>query len=310
MRPVLAVVLGYSLCLAVYAQEALSTHNCVNQLSEKKKSELVSYIVKKYRLSPGVKVALVTDKEINRACYRALTFEGKSPVNTWRVTLYLSPDQKFLTDELFDITVDPWEDERRKAELLMEDLVQNKGASTGPKGAVVTIVVFSDFECPYCRNFADILHQVLVEEKDRVRLVFHHLPLSMHPWARSAAEGAACAQLQSAEAFWAVHDYLFAHQDEITADNLKQKVDVLVKDVKGLDFSEFQNCEQNQMSLGLVLRDMNLASSNSVTATPTLFINGHRVQGIKDAAQLRQLIAEAEEEIRPDRAASSSTIAH
>lgn len=97
-------------------------------------------------------------------------------------------------------------------------------------------------------------------------------------------------------AFWPIHDYLFAHQEEITLENLKQKVATFAKGVKGLDFSEFQNCQENQMSLGLVLRDMNMASANNVAATPTLFINGHRIQGIKGAADLRELIADADAE--------------
>ncbi len=136
--------------------------------------------------------------------------------------MYLSPDGRFLTNELFDTTVDPVEEERRKAAALMAGLVPNKGASKGLDHAPVTIVEFSDFECPFCRRFADLMKQVLPAEKNQVRIVFHHFPLSMHPWARAAAEGAACARLQSSEAFWAMHDQLFQHQQEINANNVKQ----------------------------------------------------------------------------------------
>jgi len=68
------------------------------------------------------------------------------------------------------------------------------------------------------------------------------------------------------------------------------------KDIKGLDVNSFQSCLENEMSLGLVFRDMSLASANEVNATPTLFINGHRVAGVKSADDLRQLIAEAAKE--------------
>jgi predicted DsbA family dithiol-disulfide isomerase len=294
MRVSLACALTCNFFFALGAQPASESHDCATALSEQKKSDLAKYVIRKYRISPSVSVKLTHTKAVGATCYRELLFEGESPVNTWRLTLYLSPDQRFLTDELFDTTVDPREDERRKAESLMSDLAQNKGASKGPETAPVTIVAFSDFQCPYCRRLADILREVLPEEKNRVRVVFHHLPLSIHTWARSAAEGAACAQLQSPGAFWSMHDYLFAHQDEITPENIKQKLAALAKDVEGLNLSEFQDCVGNQMSLGLVLRDMNLASANNVTATPTLFINGRRVQGIKDATQLKQLVADAE----------------
>ena len=82
---------------------------------------------------------------------------------------------------LFDTTVDPAQEQRRKAEALMAGLVQNKGASKGSDLAPVTIVEFSDFECPFCRKFADLMKQVLPAEKDRVGIVFHHMPLSIHP---------------------------------------------------------------------------------------------------------------------------------
>jgi len=118
----------------------------------------------------------------------------------------------------------------------------------------------------------------------------------MHAWARIAAEGAACAQLQNSEAFWAVHDRLFQEQREITAENAKAKITEIAHVAPHLDFASFQTCLDEEMSLGLVLRDINLASSNNVNATPTIFINGHRLQGVKDAAQLRELISAAVKE--------------
>ena len=149
-----------------------------------------------------------------------------------------------------------------------------------------------------CGKLANIMEQVLPVEKDQVRVVFHHMPLSMHPWAQTAAEGAACAQLQGSNPFWAMHDQLFHHQQEITAENVKQKLIAFAGQAPGLDVAGFKTCLDNEMSLGLVFRDMNLASANNVEATPTLFINGHRVSGVKDSAQLHQLITQAKSEAR------------
>src|SRR5690348_565714 len=123
------------------------------------------------------------------------------------------------------------------------------------------------------------------------------MPLPMHPWARAAAERAACAQLQGSDSFWKMHDQLFKNQETITPDNIKSKLVEFARGVPTLQLEDFQNCLQNQMSLGLVLRDGDLASTNGVDATPTLFINGNRITGIKDEAQLRQLIREAEKEV-------------
>jgi protein-disulfide isomerase len=258
-----------------------------------KEITLIEYLRKQYKIGEEQGVKLTKQQPIANSCYSELTFEGTSSMKSWQLTLYLSPDQRFLTGELFDTTLDPIEQERKKAAELMTSLAQNKGASRGPELAPVTIVEFSDFQCPYCRKFAEIMEQILPSEKDNVRVVFHHLPLSMHPWARLAAEGAACAQLQSSEAFWSLHAQLFHHQQEITPGNIKDKLTEFAQGTKLIDPKTFQSCVDNQMSLGLVFRDMDLASSNQVTGTPTLFVNGHRVAGVKDAAQLRQLISEA-----------------
>ena len=188
------------------------------------KVAITKYLRSQYKLVDQTNFKLIKEELLEGTCYRQLTFEGDTAVKKWTIVLYLTPDLRFLTGQLFDITVDPVEEERRKAKLLMSDLAKNKGASQGPDNALVTIVEFSDFECPYCQKFANILNDVLPGEKDRVRVVFHHMPLSMHPWARTAAEGAACAQLQGSEAFWAIHNQIFRHQREITPNNVKQKV--------------------------------------------------------------------------------------
>jgi protein-disulfide isomerase len=132
--------------------------------------------------------------------------------------------------------------------------------------------------------------EVLPTVPGKVRVVFHHLPLGMHPWARVAAEGAACAQFQGSTYFWEMQQRIFLRQSEITTENVKAKLLEIAHATVGPDFNAFQTCVDNEMSLGLVLRDIDLASSNNVNATPTLFINGRRVQGVKDAKQLREII--------------------
>ncbi len=301
-RADLLIALTLGLCPIAAAQ------NCP-ALSVGKKSALVEYVRKEYKLDSGAGLKIVQDEPVKGSCYHDLIFEGKSSVKTWQITMYLSPDGRFLTGELFDTTIDPAQEQRRKAEALMAGLVQNKGASKGPDLAPVTIVEFSDFECPFCKKLADLMKQVLPAEKDRVRIVFHHMPLSIHPWARTAAEGAACAQLQSGDAFWAMHDKLFDNQSEITPNNIKQKLNEFARSIQKINFPQFQGCMGTGMSLGLVFRDLNLAAENNIDATPTLFINGYRIAGIKDGNQLRQLIAEAGKEAK-EIGMSSNALSH
>jgi protein-disulfide isomerase len=288
---------NYKACtiLLVSASSALVAQNCPG-LSDAKRSALVDYVRKEYKVDENVELAVVREEAENASCYRKLTFQGASPLKTWELTMHLSPDQRFLSAELFDTTIDPAEAERGRTEAVLAGLLENKGASNGSDDAPVTIVEFSDFECPFCARFAAIFGQLSPADRDGVRLVFHHFPLSTHPWARIAAEGAACAQLQSSDEFWTIHDQLFQHQREITKDNIKEKLLEYAQKANTVDMKSFQGCINNELSLGLVFRDVNVAAANNIQATPTLFINGHRIPGVRDSNELRQLIAEAKKE--------------
>ena len=272
---------------------SVAAQNCP-PLDPSRRLALINYVRKEYKLDKSLNLALTNERFIGTDCYRELTFEGRGWAGTWRLKLFLSPDQRYLSDQLLDTASDPEQEERRKNEILMAGLSQNKGSSKGREDASVTIVEFSDFECPYCRQLAELIDELPQVRMDEIRIVFHHLPLSMHRWARAAAEAAACAQLQSSEAFWAIHDQIFPHQDGISADNFQSKIMEFARLTNALDRSAFRSCLENQMSLGLVFRDINLASANNITATPTLFINGRRVSGVKDATELRELIRAAE----------------
>ena len=103
--------------------------------------------------------------------------------------------------------------------------------------------------------------------------------------------------LCSPSGFWAMHDRIFANQESITPGNVKEKLGGFASRIEGLDAKAFRQCMDGGTSLGLVLRDMNLAEAVQVKATPTLFINGERVQGIDSAVRLRELISRARQEV-------------
>jgi protein-disulfide isomerase len=268
---------------------------CDQPLTKDQKQKLSEYVRKKYRLPDTIALSLKKESPAS-GCFRELVFEGKSALKTWELTLYASPDARFLSSDLFDTAVDPGQEQRAKDEAFLKGLVQGSGATRGPANAPVTIVEFSDFECPFCRNFALILDEALSKDADDVRVVFHHMPLTIHPWARMAAEAAGCAQLQGNEAFWSLHDRIFQDQAAITKENAKEKLAENAKNSKGVDAAAIDKCLANGMSVGLVLKDLNVAESYQINATPTVFINGHRIQGVENAAKLREMIAEARKE--------------
>src|SRR5260370_20528226 len=216
------------------------------------------------------------------------------------MTLYLSPDQTFLLPELFDVRIDPLEEERRRNREVMASLVKGGLSSMGPADAKVTIVEFSDFQCPYCRQSAGMLKTFLAtpEAKD-VRFVFRHFPLTMHPWAKPAAEAAACASFQDQAVFWKMHDWLFENQTSVSVDNVRDKLLDVARASPGFDVATYQGCLDDALSLGTVLRDTNTGVTNRVTGTPTFFVNGRRVQGFRTMADLHAAVAEALEESAP-----------
>jgi protein-disulfide isomerase len=203
--------------------------------------------------------------------------------------MFASPDLRFLTRELLDSTVDPVVEERQKAEALAEGLTRGNLPARGDRSAPITIAVFSDFQCPYCARLAAAMKDLTPEETEKVRLVFHNFPLPMHPWARPAAEVARCAQEQGDAYFWALHDFMFDHQKDLTRDNLLGKLAGVTRDLKGFDQGKFATCVVERRTEAEIEQEVAFAQQNGVNATPTAFVNGQKTQ-VGTPEQLRALI--------------------
>jgi protein-disulfide isomerase len=207
-----------------------------------------------------------------------------------------------------DSTVDPIAEERRKAEVVSSVLAHGDFPVRGKPDAAVTLTVFSDFEYPYCSRFAAIMKDLSPEETANVRLVFRHLPLPMHLWARPAAEATACAQEQGNSYFWALHDFVFDHQKELNGDNLLQKLAETSKPLAGFDQRKFAACIIKREAAGRVDRDVAFAQENGINATPTVFLNGQRIR-VAAPEQLRTLFRELQSPNTPVAVAPSAPAA-
>jgi protein-disulfide isomerase len=142
---------------------------------------------------------------------------------------------------------------------------------TGPTDAPVDVVVFSDFQCPWCSRFAPDLKKLTDTYARQVRLTYRHLPLtSIHPRAMAAAEASVCAAEQ--DAFWSWHDAIFARQAELP----KLDFGTVAQSLK-LDGDSFAQCLASDRPAERVAEDVEAARALGIASTPTLFVNGRPV---------------------------------
>ncbi|HVN14279.1 MAG TPA: DsbA family protein [Anaerolineales bacterium] len=156
--------------------------------------------------------------------------------------------------------------------------------SLGPANAPITIVEFSDFECPFCRNFQQETYQSLMNAyPGKIRFVYRNFPLtSIHPDAFAAAVASRCANEQNA--FWPYHDKLFS------SDQLGQDQYVLYATQLGLDVNAFKDCLASDRNNKFIQDDSDFATQLGVNSTPTFFINGLAVIGAQPLDVFKQVI--------------------
>jgi protein-disulfide isomerase len=254
-------------------------------------SNVAAYVAKKNHLTSPSDLTPVKNERANDECFWKFEYETATKK---AFVVFLSPDRTFLAPDLYDIRVDPLLEDRKHEESTMAGLLAGDPPLMGSRNAPVSLVEFSDFECPYCQRLKSILEQdVLPKASGKVSIAFKNFPLPMHPWAKPAAMMAACAALQDTPDFWKIHDFLFDNQKSLTADNLTQKVSDFVSTGTSLDKAQFQKCLDKDLTLGIVTKDMALGQQDGVRATPTVFVNGVKYEGVESADQLLAIINSA-----------------
>jgi protein-disulfide isomerase len=164
--------------------------------------------------------------------------------------------------------------------------VSEGGEVLGPPDAPVRIVVFADFQCPACRDFAlGPLQQILTKHREAVQVRFRHWPLPYHPLAESLAAQAHCAGRQ--QRFWAYHDILFSVQDSVS----RFQADSLARLARIPNMIEWRACVSDASIGREIASESALAKFIKGQGTPTVVVNGYRYLGYPDLEELERLVA-------------------
>lgn len=223
----------------------------------------------------------------------AVTIDGDNKRQDYK--FLLSKDRgTMLRVTKFDLNKDPFAE-------LMSKIDVNGRPSRGAKSAKVVVVNYDDFECPYCSHMHETLFpEILKEYGDRVTFIYKDYPLAeIHPWAIHAAVDANCLAAQNADAYWDFADYIHPNKREVDTEKTAQarfdaidKIAMLQGQKHNLDTAKLQQCVKAQDEAA-VRTSMKEADGLGVNATPTLFINGQKIDGAVPVAEIRAALDQA-----------------
>ncbi len=292
LRRILLLLVLTLLATAAFTQQALSAE----QLAR------VDHYVRAYvDLSPEAKLSFGVLHKAEIPGYRALPVTIEDQGKTRTDDFLISDDgTRMIYVSHFDLTRDPYKEVMAKI-----DLRGRPSRGAGPN-APVTVVVFDDFQCPFCaRMYVTLFNLVMNQYRDRVRVVYKDFPVSAetHPWSVRAAEDANCLLAQKPDAFWAFADFVHTHLQQMNAlyDEGKAKgtplaaaddVTSTVAQKEGLDDAKLRAC-MAAPDRKAIQASLDEGHALGAGATPTVYVNGERLEGAYSTDQLRAVLDRA-----------------
>ena len=269
-----AILIAFAALIpSVCAQQTNSSSgNSAAALSQTQKS-IEAYLRNLYAFGPDVQVTVGAPKESGVEGLLEITINVVIGENKEAAKFYISKDGRYLfRGELSDMTKDPLAEARAKIQM-------NDAPSLGDAKAPVTLVEYSDFECPVCRNLHDALRGMLPTYAGKIRVVFKDFPIEqIHPWARTAAIAGRCAYQQDPKAFWKMYDLIYDNQELISAANAWTKMTDYAGQT-GLNADAFKSCMASPAAGEAVNASRANGQLLEVGSTPTIFVNGRRIVG-------------------------------
>lgn len=257
-----------------------------------------AYLRNLYAFGPETAVKISAPKDIGVEGLQEVDVEVKMGENQQTGKVYITKDGRYMfRGELSDLSKDPLAEARAQLKI-------KASPSLGPANAPVTVVEFSDFECPVCRSLHDVLRGLL-PNYPQVRVIFKDFPLDqIHPWARTAALAGRCAYQQDPKAFWKMYDLIYDNQDVISAENAwGEMTDFAGK--SGINPDALKACMASPEAAAAIDASRANGVLLEVNSTPTIFVNGRRIVGA-DPHLLEQYIQYELNQRKAEKAASEN----
>lgn len=198
--------------------------------------------------------------------------EGKIDLAVNPLPILVSEDgSQLIVGEILDSSVDPRQE-------VISNIQFDNVPFKGEKDAKITVVEYSDFQCPYCKSASDAIPNLIEEYKGKIKLVFKQFPLPNHNWAKPASIASLCAYEQDNDKFWKYHDLIFASQRDITLANSKEKFKEFAKK-SDLNEDEFNKCLSSKTIAEKVEAEINEGRGVGVNSTPTFIVDGLIIPG-------------------------------
>ena len=303
MRKLSTLVLFALLLLPVAAVAQKDSGSMAKNDQQARKERILANLTLKF---PPLAQAKVVMGDIEPSGFAGLD-HGSFQINGQTQQFLVSQDDKklfLIAGEPIDVSHSKDEIEAEQAKMAADrekELAQAiQGMPVrGNADAPVTIVEFSDFECPYCERGFKTVEQILDKYPNDVKFIYKHFPLvQIHPWAKSAAIAAVCATEQDPKAFWKLHDSFFENQKQINPGNVMDKAKGFLADA-GIDMDKWSTCatddssEAHKAAEKTVDESIKTGQSLGVQGTPGFFVNGKFVNGAQPLSAFEPLIEQA-----------------
>ena len=249
------------------------------------KVTLEQYVRHLMLLPPQVTIEVGDPKPSGVAGLKEVKIIGSMGARSQTLTFFVSDDgKKIIQGSVYDVSQNPFKTNIDKLNTAFQPAL-------GTAGAPVVLVVFSDFQCPHCKDEAKMLRANLIKNYPKeVRLYFKDFPIEQaHPWAKTASMAGRCVYRQNMDAFWDFHDWAFDNQETLTLDNFGGKLTEFATSKK-LDSLALKACLESKVTAEIVEKNQAEGKDIGISSTPTIVLNGRPLPGSIPWDKLQELI--------------------